>query len=134
MELKILSEKNDEYSHYSHPKDYVNCRVQIGKPFLPPVRSSARLSIFQSPRKLKKKSTLTPLTTPVVNLPGKKQPVRREPVVKKKVTGKCVVSKIIWKSKDDVNFRKEHGQRKTTWVGCDREPCIGHLPFVQVWF
>ena len=70
------------------------------------------------------RNSLRPL---VVNgIPGSSGSVEKKKNTTKKSnkgTGKCKICGLIWESKEDLAYRKENGQRKTTWIGCDAKKC-----------
>lgn len=124
VELKITSKRGNVSTYYSEEKEYRNCGVQVGQPTLPPVRSSVRNAPpkVQTPQKLRKSSCTITKPTPVVNLPGKYASANKQNG-KKQVSSKCEFCNIAYNSKADKEFKRMHGARKSTWVGCDHESC-----------
>ena len=129
MSLTIVSETKKVYKYHTRTGKTKSKTVgtQHGQPSNPLVRSviTRNIPAENSPKKLKtKKKSTNVASTKVHNLPGKAKKTTLKPKTpKKNVTGKCCEYNTIWESEEDEIFRKLNGQRKTTWIGCDKSQC-----------
>ena len=122
-----MSETKKVYKYHTRTRKPQTVGTQHGQPSNPPVTSviTRNTPVENSPKKLKRKKESTNVaSTKVHNLPGKlKKTTFKLKAQKQKVTGKCCECNTIWESKEDEIFRKLNGQKKTTWIGCDKSQC-----------
>ena len=122
-----MSETKKVYEYHTRTRKTKTVGTQHREPSNPPVRIviTRNTPVENSPKKLKRKKKSTNVaSTKVHNLPGKaKKTTLKSKPPKKNVTAKCCEYNTIWESKEDKIFRKLNGQRKTTWIGCDKSQC-----------
>ena len=113
--ISIRFPNDPKYDFNSHPTIYRNIGVQVGE-------SSFQVQDLANKEKHTPKKIQSSVPRTIINnLSGKKKP--DEKGITTRTTGKCLVCSLIWESKADKTFRKKHGVRKTTWVGCDFPGC-----------
>ena len=127
VRLTIVSETQKVYEYQTRTRKTKPVGTQHGQPSNPLVKSviTRNTPVENPPKKLKRKKKSTNVaSTKVHNLPGKAKKTTLKPKTpKKNVTGKCCECNTIWESKEDEIFRKLNGQKKTTWIGCDKSQC-----------
>ena len=123
VSLTVVSQSGRLTKVHYPAKEFRTVKSQEGEPC---VKGNITKAITR------KTSSGSPKKSPLINPPSSKKsikclPGKKTKTVEKKTTkttlNRCGVCSRLYRGKSDLNFLKEVGKLKWSWLGCDRDGC-----------